>query len=206
MMQRGKRSSGVRLLHAAVIGELDELFLGRGHVEDALIKDREARPALRHDVRRVAGISGAFVAEALSGAVHDDAALLDRGPRQEAAVRIGHRGVTLIGADIAERGAELLTPKHRLASAAARAEILRAAYFGAEPRHEIAVSRKTIYREDDLARGDPVALAVAGLDIGAGHRTIRIGNQLTCPIADRERNAALVRRGQKIVHEILPAT
>src|SRR5690348_2308464 len=113
-MERRKRRDRVGALHAAIARKPDELLLGRRHVEDALIEDRKARTALRHHIRCEAGIAGALVAEAMARAVDDEAALLDRGPRKQAAVRIAYRRVALIGADIAERGAECLAPQHRL--------------------------------------------------------------------------------------------
>src|SRR5207237_1426553 len=132
-MQPRKRLDRVGLLDAAVARELDELFFRRGRVEDALVEDRETRPALRHHVRRVARIADALVAETLARAVDDDPALLDRGPRQQAAVRIADCRIALVRPDIAERGAERLAPQHRLAGRAACAEILRAAHLRAEP-------------------------------------------------------------------------
>ena len=130
---------------------------------------------MRHHVRRVAGIAGALVTEAVADPVYDDAALLDRRPRQKAPVRIGHCGIALIGTHVAERGAELLAPEHRFAGAAARPEILRTADFGTEARNQIAVAGKTIHCEDDLAGNDALSLAAYRLDIGTHHATVAVG-------------------------------
>ena len=120
-------------------------------------------------------------------------------------MRIGHRRVTLIGADIAERRAELLAPQHGLARASARAEILRAAHLGTETRHEIAISRKAVDRKNDLAGDDLLAFAVRRLDIGADDVAVVVRQQRPCAIADRERNPALFGGGEKIVDQILSA-
>jgi len=131
----GKRGRRFGLFHAAIIYQLDEFLFSGAHVENLLIKDRKARPVLCQNVRCKARIAGAFVAEAVAGVVDDDPALLDRGPRQQAAVRIGNRGVALIGADIAQRGTEFVPPQHCFAGAAARAKILRSTNLRAEARH-----------------------------------------------------------------------
>ena len=82
-------------------------------------------------------------------------------------MRIGHRRVTLIRADIAERRAQLLAPQHGFTRASARAEILRAAHLRTETRHEIAVSRKAVHGKNNFAGGNLLAFAVRRLDIGA---------------------------------------
>src|SRR5262249_23608841 len=143
----------------------------------------------RHYVRRVPGIAGALIAEAVAGPVYDDAALLDRRPRQKAPVRIGHRGIALIGTHVAERGAELLAPDHRFAGAATRPEILRTADFGTEARNQIAVAGKTIHREDDLAGNDALSLAAYRVDIGTHHATAAVGYECACSIADGQRDS-----------------
>src|SRR5205085_1753608 len=79
-MDRRECLRRVGLLHAAIVRKFDELFLRRRDVEDPLIENRETRATLRHHVRRVAGISGALIAEAMARAIDDDPALLDRGP------------------------------------------------------------------------------------------------------------------------------
>src|SRR6516225_5296170 len=89
-MEPGEIRRGSALLYTAVIRELDEFLFVRRDVEDPLVEDREAGGPLRHHVRRVAGIAGALVTEAVAGPVDDHAALFDRRPRQKAAVRIGH--------------------------------------------------------------------------------------------------------------------
>src|ERR1051326_89629 len=194
----------VNLFDAAVVGQLDELFLERGDVENLLIEDGETRPALRHHGGGKAGVAGAFVAEPAAFAVDDDAALLDRGPRQQAAVRGANRGIALVGADVAERGAELLTPQHGLAGAAARAEILRAADLGAEARDQVAVAGKAVDGEHGLACEDTLLLAV-GIDLGADHAAVRARNQIARAVADRERNAAPLDRREQVIDQIAAA-
>ena len=65
-VQCRERLRGVGFLDAAIVRKLDELFLRGRDVENLLVEDREAGAALRHHVRRVAGISGALVAEAMA--------------------------------------------------------------------------------------------------------------------------------------------
>src|SRR5581483_2600983 len=135
------------------------------HVENPLIKDRKARPVLRHDVRREARIAGAFVAEAMASAIDDDPALLDRGPRQQAAMRIGNSGVALISADIAQGGSEFVPPQHCFAGAAARAEILRSTNARAEARYKVAVSGKAVDCQNDLGGKNALMFAADGRDV-----------------------------------------
>src|ERR1700730_4174046 len=184
-MEVGEIRRGTALFYAAVIRELDELLFGRRDLKDLLVKDRETRHALRHHVRRVAGIASALVPETLAGTVDDDAALLDRRPRQNAAVRIGHCSVALIGTHVAECGAELLAPKHRFAGAAACPEIPCTADFGTEAGNEIAVTSKTIDREHDFAGNDALPLAIDRLDISTDHAAAAVGQKGACTIADR---------------------
>src|SRR5581483_4228615 len=168
------------------------------------VEDRKARTRLRHDVRRVPRIARALVAEALAGAVDDEPALFDGGPRQQAAVRVAHRRIALIRADVAERGAERLAPQHRLTGRAARAEILRATDLGTEARHELAVRREAVHRQDRLARGDAVAFAARSFDLHADHRTA-VRRERARAIADRKRNAARLDRGEQVIDQVLAA-
>src|SRR3546814_10441773 len=98
----------------------------RGHVVDAAVVDRPGELALAHHHRRVAGIAGVLVAEAPAVGADQDPALLDGGPGQQAALRVGDRGIALVGAHVAERGTDPLAPARRLAGAPERAEILGA--------------------------------------------------------------------------------
>src|SRR5262249_13810799 len=147
---------------------------------------------------------GALVAEAAAGAVDDDAALLDRGPRQETSVRVAHRGVALIGGDITERGAERFAPQHGLAGAAAGAEILPAADLGTEARTQVAIAGEAVDREHGLARDDALALPVR-VDVGADHAAARVRNKRARPVADRQRNAAPVDGREQVVDQITTA-
>src|SRR6185312_15080340 len=177
-----------------------------GDVENLLIENRETTAVLRHDVRRVSRIAGALVTEAAPRGVDDDAALLNRRPRQQAPVRIGHCRVALVRADITERSAEPFAPQDGLSGAAARAEILRTADLRAEPRDQFAVAGKAVDRKNHLAGKNSLPFAAPGFDLGADDRALRIGDELAHCIADGERNAALLRRRQQVVDQVLAAT
>jgi hypothetical protein len=75
-----------------------------------LIEDRICMIALRQHDPCIAGITGALVAEAACVGADKNAALLDRGPGEEPAMRVRDGSVSLLGRQVIEGGAEFPTP------------------------------------------------------------------------------------------------
>ena len=82
--------------------------------------------------------------------IEDQAALLDRGPRQQAAVRMRDRRVALIGRHVREPRADRLAPQHGFAGRTERAEI-----GGAGDLRTETAPRDRGFRRSRSRRGSP---------------------------------------------------
>ena len=147
--------------------------------------------------------NAALVPEPAGIVADDDPALLDRGPGQEAALRIGDGGVALVGRHVGERRADPLAPQNRLAGGTAGAEVLRPGDLGAEAPDELRVRREAVEGEDRLA-GPNLDRLASGLDDGAAHDPV-LDDQRAGTVADRDRDAAPLGRRHEVVDEILAA-
>ena len=114
---------------------------------NAGIIDSPGEFSLIKHLRRKARISKILITEAAAGLTNKDPALFQRGPRQKLALRIGHRGVALIGPHIAKRCAKLTPPANGVTGAAGRAKIVSHRDFRTEFCHQLPVRGKAVCRQ-----------------------------------------------------------
>jgi hypothetical protein len=139
----------------------------RAGVGDPPVEDQDGRPAgLGDDRRAELGVARGLVTEPASGRVHQEAAVHDRGPAGQRAMRHRQRPVPLAG--IEERGAcpEGLADPQGVAAREGASVVGRARHLGQVLAHEAGIGAEAVGRQEDGAAGDLLAGAVRVADHG----------------------------------------
>ena len=96
--------------NATKFDEFHEFFFMGCNIKYFLIKNRIGKLTLGQNNPRKTRIACAFIAKAFSILTNENATFFNRGPRQEAPMRISDRGIALIGSHIREISTNFLTP------------------------------------------------------------------------------------------------